>query len=110
MKKSLITGAVVVALGFTAASGLCDTTKGEKIDGKVEFQKHCAICHPDGGNIINRMKTLSGKSLKVNGVVGVKGIIAKMRNPGPAMTKFDKNTISDTEAKAIAGYILKAFK
>ncbi len=110
MKKSLITGVVVLAVGFTAASGLCDTTKGETINGKSEFQKHCAVCHPNGGNIINKMKPLSVKSLKANGVVGVKGIIAKMRNPGPAMTKFDEKTIPNIEAKAIAEYILKAFK
>jgi cytochrome c6 len=33
-----------------------------------------------------------------------------MRNPGPGMTKFDKKTISDKEARAIADYILKTFK
>jgi cytochrome c6 len=36
--------------------------------------------------------------------------VAKMRNPGPAMTMFDEKTLSDKEANAIAQYILKTFK
>jgi cytochrome c6 len=33
-----------------------------------------------------------------------------MRHPGPGMTQFDEKTISNQEAKAIAAYVLKAFK
>jgi cytochrome c6 len=110
MKKSFFAGAVLLAVGLTASTGLCDIKKGEKINGMKEFQKHCAVCHPNGGNIINKMKTLSAKSLKANGVNGVQGIVEKMRNPGPAMTRFDEKTIPNKEAKAIAEYILKTFK
>jgi cytochrome c6 len=110
MKKSLITGALLVTFGFAASTGVCGTTKSEKINGMKEFQKNCAVCHPNGGNIINPVKPLTAKSLKANGVVGVKGIVAKMRNPGPAMTRFDEKTLSDKEANAIAQYILKTFK
>jgi cytochrome c6 len=27
------------------------------ISGEAGFKQHCAICHPDGGNIINPQKT-----------------------------------------------------
>lgn len=84
--------------------------KGAKIDAKQEFEKHCAVCHPNGGNIVNAQKTLARKSLEANGVKGVKGVVAKMRNPGPGMTAFDEKTISAKEATAIAEYILKTFK
>lgn len=110
MKKSLFAGVVVLTVGFTAATGFCDIKKGEKINGKKEFQKHCAVCHPNGGNTINKLKPLNTKSLKANGVVGVKGIVAKMRNPGKLMTKFDEKSIPNEEANAIAEYILKTFK
>jgi cytochrome c6 len=110
MKKSLITSALVLAVGFTATTGLCDSKTGEKIDGKKEFQEYCAVCHPNGGNTINKLKPLSSTSLKANGVVGVKGIVEKMRNPGKYMTKFDEKTISNKKANAIAEYILKTFK
>ena len=84
--------------------------KGEKLDAKKEFEEHCASCHPKGGNIVNAKKPLDKKSLAANGIKTPKDIIAKMRNPGPGMTKFDEKAVPDVEAKAIAGYILKTFK
>jgi cytochrome c6 len=110
MNKSFITTALLLAVCLSATSGFCDTKKGEKIDGRKEFEEHCTMCHPDGGNTINAQKQLNRKSLKANGVNGAKDIIGKMRHPGPGMTTFDEKTIPNKEAKAIAEYILKAFK
>ena len=110
MKKGLIVTVAMLAVSSFATLGLADTKKGEKIDGAKEFKEHCAVCHPNGGNIINPKKPLDKKSLAANNVKSAKDIIAKMRNPGPGMTKFDKKTISDKEAKAIADYIMKTFK
>lgn len=106
----MVTFVLLLSVCFSAADGLCDTGKGEKISGKNEFNKHCAVCHPDGGNTINVNKPLHKKELRANGVKSAKDIIAKMRNPGPGMTKFDERIISNKEAKAIAEYILKTFK
>jgi len=110
MKKGLIAAVALLAIGSFATAGLADTKKGEKIDGAKEFKEHCAVCHPNGGNIINPKKPLDKKSLAANKVKTAKDIINTMRNPGPGMTKFDAKTISDKEAKAIADYILKTFK
>ncbi len=110
MQKMSVTVALLLITSLSATSGFCDTKKGEKIDGKREFEEHCAVCHPDGGNVINAQKTLNKKTLMDNGVKSSKDILAKIRNPGPGMTKFDKKTISDKEAKAIAEYIFKTFK
>ncbi len=77
---------------------------------EAEFKEHCAVCHPEGGNIINPKKTLHKKDLDANNVKTAADIISKMRNPGPGMTKFDKKTIPNSEAKKIAEYILKTFK
>lgn len=110
MKKSILTTAVLLSVSLSAATGYSDTRKGEKISGQKEFAEHCAVCHPDGGNIDNAMKPLHRKELHANGVRSSKDIIAKMRNPGPGMTKFDEKIISNQEAKAIADYILKTFK
>jgi cytochrome c6 len=107
MKKAAI---ALLAVCLCATAGFADTKKGEKITGKKEFQEYCAECHADGGNMIKPDKTLSKKDREANGVKTAKDIIAKMRNPGPGMTKFDKKTISDTKAKAIAEYIIKTFK
>jgi len=110
MKKTLIAPVILLVVCLSATAGLCDTKKGEKIDGKKEFEEHCAVCHPNGGNTINAQKPLNRKSLKNNGVKSVKDVVGKIRNPGPGMAKFDEKTISNKEAKAIADYILKTFK
>jgi len=110
MKKIMVATLAMLSLSVFAAPGFCDTKKGEKIDAKKEFEEHCAVCHPKGGNIVNAQKTLSKKSLAAHGVKTEKDIVAKMRNPGPGMNKFDEKTVSDKEATAIAKYILATFK
>ena len=110
MKKSLITMVALLAVCSFATAGLADTKKGEKIDGAKEFKEHCAVCHPDGKNIVNAQKTLSKKDREANGIKTAKDIVKNMRKPGPGMTPFDAKTISDKEAEAIAEYILKTFK
>jgi cytochrome c6 len=110
MRAELLAAGTVLSICLFATSGVCDAKKGEKIDGKKEFEEYCAQCHSGGGNMINPQKTLFKKSLEANGVKSAKDIIAKMRKPGPGMTKFDEKTISNQKAKAIAEYILKTFK
>ena len=110
MKKTLMVTAATLSLCALATPGFSDTKKGAKIDAKHEFEEHCASCHPKGGNIIKADKTLSKKVLAANGIKTDKDIVAKMRNPGPGMTKFDEKAIDAKEAKAIADYILKTFK
>lgn len=110
MKKGLIALVAILAVCTVATAGLADTKKGGKIDGKKEFQEHCAECHADGGNMVNPAKTLSRKDREANGIKTAKDIVRTMRKPGPGMTTFDKKTISDKEAKAIADYIIKEFK
>jgi cytochrome c6 len=107
MKKSLVT-ATLFAVGTFAVGAQADMAG--KMDAKAEFEKHCATCHPGGANIVNKDKALNKEALKKNGIKSWKDIVAKIRNPGPGMTKSDKKDISDKEAKAIAEYILKTFK
>jgi len=78
--------------------------------GETKFKEHCTACHADGGNIIKADKTLSRKDREKHGIKTAKDIVKTMRNPGEGMTTFDKKTVSDKEAKAIADYIIKTFK
>ncbi len=110
MKKAIIATVCMLSVCLTAATGFSDMKKGEKIDAAKEFANHCAVCHPNGGNIINSKQPLNKSALAAAGIKDWKGIVQKMRNPGPGMTKFDEKTIPDKEAKAIAEYILKTFK
>ncbi len=81
-----------------------------KVNGEAEFKEHCALCHPDGGNIINPMKTLHSKDLRAGKIKTEADIIKITRKPGPGMTAFDAKTLPNDEAGAIAKYILKTFK
>jgi cytochrome c6 len=110
MKRTVVMTTILLSVCLSASAGFCDTKKGEKVDGKKEFNEHCAVCHADGGNTVNAQKPLNMKALKANGVKSAKDIVAKIRKPGPGMTKFDEKTISNKEALAIAEYILKTFK
>lgn len=101
----LVSGAMLLTVGVAFG----DTKKGEKIDGKKEFEEHCAACHKDGGNTVNPQKTLKSSDREANGIKKSGDIMKLIRNPGPGMTKFDKKTVSDKEAKAIADYIMKTF-
>jgi len=99
-------GAVIILCMVVGAPGAAD----KKTAGESEFREHCAVCHPDGGNIVNPQKTLRKKDLGANGIKKPGDIVKKMRNPGPGMTAFDTKTVTDKEAQAIAQYILKTFK
>jgi cytochrome c6 len=74
------------------------------------FARNCSGCHPDGGNAVYPQKTLHRMDLAANGITTAAGIVAKMRNPDPGMRPFDKTSITDNDASAIAQYILVTFK
>jgi len=102
MKKQLVITATVVA---TITASAVFAASGEEL-----FKKHCSACHPDGGNVVNPKKTLSKKDREKNGMKDVKTLVKNMREPGPGMAKFDKTTLPDKDARAIAEYVLKTFK
>ncbi len=108
--RYLVTMAMVAAMvclyGMNNPAGADEKGKSPE----AAFKANCAVCHPGGGNIINPKKTLHKIDREANNVKTAAVIMSKMRNPGPGMTKFDKKTIPDAEAKKIAEYILKTFK
>lgn len=101
MKRIALFAVLCLAVSISAiAAG-----KGEAL-----FKQHCAVCHPDGGNIVNAKKGLHKKSMEANGVKNAKDVVAKLRKPGPGMTKFDEKTIPAKDAQELAEYVLKTFK
>lgn len=109
MKKSIswiFVAAVVCVLAIISSAQVGSAEdKGEAL-----FKQNCAVCHPDGGNIINPQKTLHKKDFEKNNIKSPDDVVKTMRNPGPGMTKFDANTIPDAQAKEIAQYIFKTYK
>ncbi|MFB3926245.1 MAG: c-type cytochrome [Syntrophales bacterium] len=78
--------------------------------GSALFQQHCAVCHPGGGNSINPQYTLNRASMSSHGIKTAADIVDKMRHPGPGMTRFSRQVISNRDADKIAQYILTTFK
>lgn len=81
-----------------------------KLSGEGSFKKYCAACHAGGGNIIRPVKTLQRKDREANGIKIAADIVRLLRDPGPEMPKFDEKSVSEAEAKAIAEYVIDAFK
>jgi len=63
-----------------------------------------------GGNTVNPKKPLGAKELAEHGITKEEDIVKLMRTPGAGMTKFDEATVSDSDAKKIASYVLTSFK
>jgi len=78
--------------------------------GEASFKKYCAGCHAGGGNVLRAEKTLHRKDLEANGVRTPADIVHILRDPGPGMPKFDEQSVPDAEARAIAEYVMGAFK
>jgi cytochrome c6 len=108
MKKLLFIFSLVAISGIITSVALAEGPVSKHV-GEAKFKEQCAVCHPDGGNIITPNKTLLKKDRMANNIKTEADIIQKMRSPGPGMTKFDEKTLSDKEAHAIAGYILQTF-
>jgi len=108
--KKILAAVISAAITFMFFTFACSGGQSAKLEeGRKLFKRHCEICHPDGGNIVNKAKTLHKKELDANGIKTPEDIIETMRTPGPGMMKFDEKTIPDKDAKEIAAYILKTF-
>ena len=111
MKRIMIISLAMLAISAVsilyAVVAVSDAGTGKS--GEALFKEHCAVCHPDGSNIVNPKKTLHKKDREANNIRTVSDIVSVMRKPGPGMSAFDPRTIPDHEAGEIAEYILKTF-
>lgn len=73
------------------------------------FEKHCAACHPEGGNVMKAEKTLKTESLAEHGIKTPQDIVKVLRNPGAGMPTYDPETIPDEEALQLGKYILETY-
>jgi cytochrome c6 len=111
MKRSatlLLIGSIAVL--FLVVLGRGSNVLADGKSGEALFKEHCALCHPDGSNIVNPKKTLHKKDLDANNIKSKDDIVKIMRKPGPGMNTFDAKIISDKDAKEIAEYVLKTFR
>jgi len=78
--------------------------------GEELFKQYCAPCHPDGGNVSDHERTLRGSALRSHHIIKPRDIVLIMRTPISRMISFDAATIPDSDATAIADYVLYSFK
>jgi len=93
-----------------AKVGSTKPAPGSVRDGAALFKQYCSPCHPEGGNVSDPARTLHGSVLKSKHITSPEDIVRIMRNPLSRMIRFDVATVSDEDARAIAEYVLKAFK
>jgi cytochrome c6 len=99
---------LLLAAGLEKAQGLAGQESAQQA-GQALFEQHCAVCHPNGGNIINPDKPLDRAALTRNGITDAAAIVAIMRKPAPGMLTFGPDILSEAEAEKIADYILDTF-
>jgi cytochrome c6 len=69
------------------------------------FNLHCAGCHPNGGNIIRRGKTLKAQALKRYGYADTAEISNLIRQGKGNMSAF-ADRLSSAEIDQLANYVL----
>lgn len=115
MKTARLFLALLILMGFAVALFAEEAQQ----TGEVLFKQNCSTCHPEGGNIFNKDKTLSEKDREMNNIKTADDIVKKMRNPGAfdfhpnqwsGMKIFDEKKLSDEDARKIAEYVIKRFK
>ena len=118
MRNVFMVAMLILSVCIMSTSLSAKDAQQEQI-GEALFNKNCASCHPNGGNILSPKKTLYKKDLQENKIVAAEDIVKVIRNPGPVpthpqewagMTMFDEKKISNEDALGIADYILKTFK
>lgn len=103
---------MTVLAGFLGCWGCREArnTPAGGLSGEALFAENCATCHPDGGNVLYPQKSLQRQTLSANGITSPAEIVARMRNPGPRMKRFDRSELSDADARKIADYVLATFR
>ena len=86
--------------------GLPALAETNTTDGAAIFRIHCAGCHPNGGNIIRRGKTLKQRALKRNGMDSRVAIAALVKNGKNNMSAY-KDRLDTPEINAVAAYVQK---
>ena len=108
MKKFFLAVSALLMIVGNAATGFSDEKSG--MTGEELFKEHCALCHPDGANIIYPAKSLRKADLETHGIRTKADIVNKMRHPGKGMTSWSAATLPDSVAEKIADYILTTFQ
>jgi cytochrome c6 len=101
LKKFVLLSLVVVWL----AVGSSRWASSSPLDASQLFEVHCAGCHPQGGNILRRGKTLKLKALKSNHFETAETIAQLITQGKGNMTAFG-DRLSASEIQGLSEYVL----
>ncbi|MDJ0702601.1 MAG: c-type cytochrome [Leptolyngbyaceae cyanobacterium MO_188.B28] len=88
------------------AGGETPSNSSNTINAAHLFDIHCAGCHPQGGNIIRRGKTLKTRALKRYGADNIAAISDLIANGKNTMSAF-RDRLTDNEIQALSAYVLQ---
>jgi len=89
-----------------ALSIACPLTIAGSAGANEVFDKNCAACHKDGGNIMNPDKTLSKESLEKNGVNSVDAV-KKLVSEGKAPMPAFKGTLDGAQIDEVSAFVIE---
>lgn len=98
---AVVSIAIALFIFSTTPSAAADTDAGAKL-----FETHCAGCHPQGGNIIRRGKTLKQAALQRNKVDTLEAIATLVTNGKNNMPAFQER-LSLGEINEVSAYVLE---
>lgn len=90
----------------SAPIAMDDAGNAPTLDGVALFETHCAGCHPSGGNIIRRGKTLKFKPLAKRHLDSVEAIATLVTNGKGLMSAYG-DTLTSEEIQTVSAYVWK---
>jgi cytochrome c6 len=105
LKKILCCSLVAIAIWvFPLNPTLADSS--DSLNTEAIFTANCAGCHPQGGNIIRRGKTLKAKALKRNHLDSIESIISLVTEGKGNMPAY-KERLTTEEISAVSEYVMQ---
>jgi cytochrome c6 len=81
-------------------------TLADSLNTEAIFTANCAGCHPQGGNIIRRGKTLKAKALKSNHLDSIEAIISLVTEGKGNMPAY-RERLTTEEIVAVSDYVMQ---
>lgn len=85
---------------------LANFPKGDADAGTQVFHGRCVACHINGGNIVNRKKTLKKAALEKYNMYSAEAIIAQVTCGKGVMPQFGKQ-FTEQQIADVAAYVLQ---
>ena len=95
-----------VLIFWALVSSIAPATAANLHPGQQVFQVHCAGCHPQGGNIVRRGKTLQWQALQRNHVDTLAAIVDLVTHGQANMSAYGDRLTPD-EIRNVSSYVLQ---